>query len=146
MFRDHYLPSCEPYFHSQPNHFKNDLRFFRAGMLSQFLENEIGIQYNPSQRKVREVFYTDPADLFLNGVIDRREGTCGNMAALYVAIAWRFRWPFSLACVGSHILTRFDDGQTTFNIEATQSGFGGFKSDPDEYLIRERMIPAIAID
>lgn len=145
-FRDHYLPDCEEYFHEQPGDFKNDIRFFRVGMLSQFLENEVGIQYQPSQRQAREVYYTDASDLFLNGVIDRYVGTCGNMAALYVAIAWRLRWPLSLACVGSHFITRFDDGETTFNIEATQSGFGGFKSDPDDYLIRERGIPGIAIE
>lgn len=29
----------------------------------------------------------------------------------------------------------------THNIEATQAGYGGFKSDPDEYLIRHYELP-----
>jgi hypothetical protein len=54
-------------------------------------------------------------------------------------------WPVSLACVNSHYILRFDDGVTTYNIEATQSGYGGFKSDPDNYLIDTKKLPSVAI-
>lgn len=67
------------------------------------------------------------------------------MAALQVAFGWRLGLPISLACVNSHFILRFDDGRSTYNIEATQSGYGGFKSDPDEFLIETKMIPPIAI-
>ena len=139
------LPSWEPYFHHAPQDYRDDLRYFRLGMVCQYLECEVGIQYNPDQREAQGILYTDPSDLFLNGVLDTHEGTCGNMAALHVAIGWRMGWPVSLACVGSHYILRFDDGRMTFNIEATHSGYGGFKSDPDEYLIEERHIPPIAL-
>jgi hypothetical protein len=67
------------------------------------------------------------------------------MATLYVAIGWRLGWPVSLACVKSHLICRYDDGRVTHNIEATQAGYGGYKSDPDEYLIERYGLPPIAV-
>ena len=139
------LPRWESYFYETPQEFDNDIRYFRLGMVCQYLELDVGIQYNRDQRESQRVLYTNPSDLFLNGVLDTREGTCGNMAALQLAFGWRLGWPVSLACVNSHFILRFDDGRTIYNIEATQSGYGGFKSDPDEYLIATKKLPAIAI-
>jgi hypothetical protein len=51
----------------------------------------------------------------------------------------------SLAYAGSHFLLRYDDGRVTYNIEATQAGFGGFKSSPDEYYVREFRLPPVAL-
>ena len=144
-FQRRCLPQWEPHFHDAPHDFENDIRYFRLGMVCQYLELEVGIQYNPDQRDVRGILYTNPSDLFLNGVIDTREGTCGNMAALHVAFGWRLGWPVSLACVNSHFILRFDDGKAIYNIEATQSGYGGFKSDPDDYLIETKRLPPISI-
>jgi len=144
-FATRFLPDCERTFYSNPTAYKNDLDFFRLGAISHYVEHEIGIEYLQSQRDSKPILYTNPSDLFLNGLLDTRRGTCGNMAALQLAFAWRMQWPVSLACLHSHFLIRFDDGQKQFNIEATQSGFGGFKSDPDEYLIRERNIPDKAL-
>ena len=50
-----------------------------------------------------------------------------------------------LACVRSHYICRYDDGRVTHNIEATQAGYGGFKSDPDDYLIERYSLPTKAI-
>lgn len=140
------LPCWEPYFHEAPQDFKNDIRYFRLGMVCQYLELELGIEYNRDQRDAQGILYTDSSDVFLDGVIDSRQGTCGNMAALQMAFGWRLGWPVSLACVSSHFILRFDDGETYYNIEATQSGHGGFKSDPDEYLIETKRLPRIAIE
>lgn len=126
-------------------HWKDDINFFRLGVLCGFVEYELGISYREDQRDVSEIRYTDPSDLFLNGVMETRRGTCGNMAALQVALAWRFGWPVSLACVNSHFICRYDDGVVTHNIEATQSGHGGFKSDPDAYLIKHHGLSPTAI-
>jgi hypothetical protein len=139
------LPAAERVFWQTPWDWKNDVNFFRLGVLCGYLEHEAGIAYREDQRNGGPVFYTDPSDLFLNGVMDSRRGTCGNMAALHVAIGWRLGWPVSLACVGSHFICRYDDGQVTHNIEATQAGYGGFKSDPDDYLIRQYNLPSVAI-
>lgn len=145
IFSRKYLPALERFFHESPSDFRNDIRYFRMGLLHQFLEMEIGLEYNEDQRDGQPIWYTNPGDLFLNGLIVTRRGTCGNMAALQVSMAWRFGWPVSLACVGPHFVVRFDDGESTWNIEATQSGKGGFKSDPDEYLIETNRLPEIAI-
>ncbi len=145
-FLERCLPCWEPYFYETPQDFDDDIRFFRLGMLQQYLELEAGIEYNADQRDGRGILYTNPSDLFLNGVIDTHQGTCGNMAALSYAMGWRLGWPVSLACVKSHYILRFDDGEFIYNMEATQVGFGGFKSDPDEFLIETKDIPAIAIE
>ncbi len=139
------LPAAEQVFRRTPGEWKNDVNFFRLGVLCGYLEYEAGIAYNEDQRDGGPIFYTDPSDLFLNGVMDTRRGTCGNMAALHVAIGWRLGWPVSLACVKSHFVCRYDDGRVTHNIEATQAGYGGFKSDPDDYLIQRYGLPAVAV-
>lgn len=139
------LLGAEQAFHQTPWDWKNDVNLFRLGVLCGYLEHEAGIAYNEDQRDGGPVLYTNPSDLFLNGVMDTRRGTCGNMAALHVAIGWRLGWPVSLACVKSHFVCRYDDGLVTHNIEATQAGYSGFKSDPDDYLIRKYGLPSIAI-
>jgi len=139
------LPSAERMFRRTPQDWKNDVNFFRLGVLCGYLEHEAGIAYNVDQKTATAVYYTDPSDLFLNGVMDTRQGTCGNMAALHVALGWRLGWPVSLACVRSHYICRYDDGQVIHNIEATQAGYGGFKSDPDVHLIERYELPPKAI-
>lgn len=139
------LPEAERVFRQTPQDWKNDIHFFRLGVLCGFLEHEAGIAYNEEQREATAVRYTNPSDLFLNGVMDTRRGTCGNMAALHVAIGRRLGWPVTLACVKSHLVCRYDDGTVTHNIEATQAGYGGFKSDPDDYLIERYGLPPVAV-
>ncbi len=92
------LLAAEEVFWRTPWDGKNDVNFFRLGVLRGYLEHEAGIAYIEDQRYATAVSYTDPSDLFLNGVMDTRRGTCGNMAALHVALGW----PVSLACVRSH--------------------------------------------
>src|SRR5262249_23420294 len=92
--------------------------------------------------------YTDPADVFLNGVLDSKRGTCGNMAVLLVAVAWKLGWPLKLACVNTHYIARYDDGKVRYNVEATQIGAGrqsAFKSDPDDFLIKQHKLTPKAI-
>lgn len=139
------LPGMEAQFRRTPERWKNDIRFFRVGMLQGFLGHEIGLRYIEEQKNVTEVWYTDPGDLFLNGLIDTKRGTCGNMAALHVAMARRMGWPVSLACAKSHFLSRFDDGEVVHNIEATSTHPGSFASDPDEYYIQKNSLPKKAI-
>jgi hypothetical protein len=139
------IPQLEHHFHRSPDRWKNDVDFFRLGLLCEYLERHVGVAYKEEQRDASTVFYTDPSDLFLNGVMDTRRGSCASMATLHVAVGRKLGWPVSLACVKSHFLCRYDDGRVTHNIEATQSGEGGFKSDPDEYLIQLHQLPAVAI-
>jgi hypothetical protein len=140
------LPQWEPYFHEAPQDFENDIRYFRLGMVCQYLDQIVGIKYNLKQRDSKKIHYTNPSDLFLNGLLDTQEGTCGNMATLHVAMGWRMGWPVSLACVNAHYILRFDDGETIYNVEATNTGNGGFSTNPDSYIIKQKQLPNIAIE
>lgn len=139
------LPEFEAKFHKTPENWKNDIRFFRLGVLCWYVVEVLGVRYREDQRDAKTVLYTDPSDLFLNGVIDKRQGTCGNMAALHTALAWRLGWPLHLACAGPHIFCRYDDGEAIHNIECTNNGRGGFQSHPDEYYKEYYDIPDVAI-
>ena len=139
-FRSRCLPYWETFFHRAPQDFRNDIRYFRLGMVAQYLDQQIGISYNEQQRRRTSIRYTDPSDLFLNGVLDTLQGTCGNMATLHVAFGWRMGWPVSLACMHSHYLVRYDDGEVTHNLEPTDTGRGGFGSNLDCEYIEQKHI------
>jgi hypothetical protein len=139
------LPGMELVFNKTPWKWKNDIRFFRVGMLQGFLGHEIGLRYIDQQKHARGVHYTNPSDLFLNGLIDTHQGTCANMPVLHVAISRKMGWPVSLACVGSHFISRFDDGEVVHNIEATDTAPGAFASGTDEDYIKRYKLPRKAI-
>lgn len=140
------LATFEDQFHASPAAWKDDIRFFRLGVLCWYVAEVLGIRYRDDQRDLQSVSYTDPGDLFLHGVMDTRQGTCGNMAALHVALAWRLGWPLHLACAGPHIFCRYDDGEVVHNIECTNNSQGGFQSHPDEHYQESREIPDVAIE
>lgn len=144
-FRSRCLPYWEQFFREAPQDFQNDIRYFRLGMVCQYLDLEVGIAYNRDQRNVKSIQYGNPSDLFLNGILDTKEGTCGNMSALHVAMGWRLGWPVSLACVDSHYICRYDDGETVFNIESTDTGRGGWSAPDDDRLIEREHISARAL-
>ena len=99
-------------------------------MMCWYVGNILGVRYRENQRKKKLVLYTDPSDLFLVGVMDIRQGTCGSMPLLYITLGWRLGWPLSLACVGSHCICRYDDGKKIINIEATNTDRSGASSHP----------------
>jgi hypothetical protein len=139
------LPQAEREFRRTPQDWKGDLNFFRLGYLCWYVDQTLGIRYREDQKYLTGVPYTDPADLFLHGVMDTRRGTCANMAALHVALGWRLNWPVSLACVWSHFVCRYDDGKVRHNIEATKNGRGGFHSHPDKYYMEQHRLPRRAV-
>jgi hypothetical protein len=140
------LPGMEQKFHATPHKWKNDIRFFRVGMLQGFLGHIIGVRYSDEQKYAKTVYYKNPSDLFLNGIIDTLQGTCGNMATLHVAIARRMGWPVSIACAKAHLLSRYDDGEVVHNIEATSTHAGTFASDPDAEYIKRFNLPQRATE
>jgi hypothetical protein len=119
-------------------------------MLCQYLDWECGVHYKPEHRD-RQLsgqatqLYTDPADLFLHGVISAHEGTCATMSALQMAIGWRLGWAVSLAAVRSHDILRFDDGEKIYNVETTNTGRGGWSSMTDEQYIEEYHLSSKAL-
>lgn len=138
------MPVLEEEFYAEPQHWGGDVDLFRLGLVCWYVDIVLGIAYREDQRNVTSILYTDPTDLFLNGVMDTRRGTCGNLALLHVVLGRRIGLPVSLACVGSHFICRFDDGNKTINIEATETGRGGFSSQSDEYILNKHKLPAKA--
>ncbi len=69
-------------------------------------------------------------------MIDRRRGTCGNIAELHYAIEWRLGWPVSLTKAWWHTLLRFDNGEVVWNVETTDTGRGGFSCQDDAYTMK----------
>ena len=139
------LPGCEGQFHQAPQDWGGNLHLLRLGVVCHFVHHDLGIRYQEDEKAAHSVAYTDPSDLFLNGVMETRRGTCGNMAALHVALGWRLGWPVSLALAGWHCILRFDDGATRLNVEATNTE-GGFRVHGDDYYRREYHVPQEAID
>jgi hypothetical protein len=142
------LPTARQVFERNPDYWKGDLNFIYLAVLCTTVERA-GIAYREDHRDITAVRYSNPSDLFLNGVLDSKRGTCGNMAALLVAVAWKLGWPLKLACVRAHYLARYDDGKVTYNVEATQIGAGfrsAFKSDPDEELMRAHRLTPRAVE
>jgi hypothetical protein len=116
-------------------------------MMGWYLDQILKIGYREDQKNLKQVLYTDPTDLFLNGVMETRQGTCGNLALLWVVLGRRLGWPISLATVGAHFIGRFDDGKKVINIEAaSESGQGGFRALPDSHYLGERKMPRRAVD
>jgi hypothetical protein len=130
------LPYAEQVFRRNPDYWKNDVNFIRLAYLVEYLDRSVGIRYKEEHVGRTSILYTDPSDLFLNCVMDTRQGTCGNIPALLVAIGWRLGWPLSMACARAHHLCRYDDGRVRYNAEATTMGRGdGFNSPEDSQYI-----------
>jgi hypothetical protein len=138
------MPALEAEFHRSPQDWRGDLDFFRLGLVCWYVDMVLGVAYREDQRNVAQIRYTDPTDLFINGVMDTRRGTCATLPLLHVVLGRRIGLPVSLASVGSHFLCRFDDGVKTINIEATETGRGGFSSQTDEYVLAKHQVPAKA--
>ena len=68
------LPGWERAFHKAPQDWGGNLHLFRLGMLCGFAHHELGIRYKEDEKDAASVAYTDPADLFLCGVMDTRQG------------------------------------------------------------------------
>ena len=145
-----WLPTTEHAFRQAPEKYKNDINFFRLGMLAQFLDEHVGVAYVARQKQdqkrgVKEVRYTDPGHLLLHGLIDTKQGTCATMPALHVAIGRRLGWPVTLACAKSHYVCRYDDGKVVHNIEATDTGHGGFAAGSDSNYMEAEGISRKAV-
>ena len=75
----------------------------------------------------------DPLDLFLDSVVDRRQGYCLSLSILYLSLAERLNLPIYGVVVPGHFFVRYDDGKTRFNIETTSDGV----SPPDSHYIEK---------
>jgi len=78
----------------------------------------------------------DPCNLLPSRVLERKQGYCVGIAAIYLILAERLKLPIYAVATPSHVFLRYDDGTTRINIETLQGGV----SIPDEQYIREQKI------
>ncbi|HYS03884.1 MAG TPA: tetratricopeptide repeat protein [Candidatus Dormibacteraeota bacterium] len=83
----------------------------------------------------------NPCNLLPSRVLERKQGYCVGIAALYLLIAERLDLPIYAVATPSHVFLRHDDGVTRINIETLQGGV----NIPDEQYIREQKIPEESI-
>lgn len=83
----------------------------------------------------------DPCNLLPSAVLQRKQGYCVGVAAVYLALAQELDLPIFAVSTPSHVFLRYDDGTTRINIETTQMGV----AKPDEAYVREGKIPERSI-
>ncbi|MEX0777432.1 MAG: hypothetical protein WD042_17140 [Phycisphaeraceae bacterium] len=114
---------------------------FRAEMLAQVLQEDLGVRYNP--KAIGDFSFADLTTGFIHGIIpapgkttaDTPGGTCASMPVLYVAVGRRLGYPLKLATTDGHIFARWDGldhanpaWRERFNCETT-NGFHRFDDD-----------------
>lgn len=80
---------------------------------------------------------SDPNDLFLHSVLDRKRGYCLSLSILYLSLGERLGVPLYGVVVPGHFFVKYDDGQVRFNIETTSNG----GTAPDEHYIAKFNVP-----
>jgi tetratricopeptide (TPR) repeat protein len=103
---------------------------YRAiAVINEYLFDELGF------RSVKEA--SDPDDLFLHSVLDRKRGYCLSLSILYLSLGERLGLSLYGVVVPEHFFVRYDDGRVRFNIETT--GKGGTASD--EHYLNKFKVP-----
>ena len=64
----------------------------------------------------------DPNDLYLNQVLERKQGNCVGLSCLYVSLARRLNLPIYAVYAYRHIFCRYDEGRERINIETQSHG------------------------
>lgn len=143
-----WMTVAEGNFEKSPQEWRNDINFFRLGLLATYLTRERGVRYHEKysqeQKDGKNSKYEEPGAVLVHGLIDTLRGTCATMPVLHVAIGRRLGWPVSLASVGPHYVCRYDDGKVHYNIEATYTG-PGFVADSDQDYIKNDGLPQKAV-
>ncbi|HUW18488.1 MAG TPA: tetratricopeptide repeat protein [Sedimentisphaerales bacterium] len=98
-------------------------------VINEYLFKELGFASVPE--------ISDPNDLFLHSVLDKKRGYCLSLSILYLAIAERLGLPVYGVVAPGHFFVRYDDGQVRFNIETTSAG----GTADDEHYIEKFKVP-----
>jgi len=79
----------------------------------------------------------DSAELFMHGMLKSKRGYCMNLSLLYLIIADRLEVPLYGVPLPNHFFVRYKSGDTSINIEATDSGY----TIPDSYYQKRFSLP-----
>ena len=113
-----------PTFYRNPARYDNSYAKFRAVNLILTIKEEFRCRYQSSlitsgevSKVTSPVFFKNPNDIFISGLLHSRRGTCTSYAALIVAIGRRLGYPLYLKATNGHLFCYWDDGKETFNID-----------------------------
>jgi tetratricopeptide (TPR) repeat protein len=98
-------------------------------VINEYLFDELGFE------SISEA--SDPNDLFLHTVLDKKRGYCLSLSILYLSLAERLGLSLYGVVVPGHFFVRYDDGQVRFNIETTSKGGVA----PDKHYINKFKVP-----
>ncbi len=98
-------------------------------VINEYLFDELGF------KSISEA--SDPHDLFLHTVLDKKAGYCLSLSILYLSLGERLGLPLYGVVVPGHFFVRYDDKQMRFNIETTSNG----GTAPDEHYINKFNVP-----
>ena len=98
-------------------------------VINKYLFDELGFE------SISEA--SNPDDLFLHSVLDKKQGYCLSLSILYLSLGERLGLPLYGVVVPGHFLVRYDDGRVRFNIETTSKG----GTAPDEHYINKFKVP-----
>lgn len=111
-------------------HYGHSEARLRAEFIVQCLQEDCGVHYN--EQRIRNVDFSNPADLFIHGLVNSDNGgTCSSMPVLYAAVGRRLGYPIKLVLAKQHVFCRWEDDKERFNIEGATNG--GVDFHPDEY-------------
>ncbi len=100
-----------------------------VAVINEYLFDELGFE------SVADT--SDPSDLFLHSVMDKKRGYCLSLSILYLSLGERLGLSLYGVVVPGHFFARYDDGQVRFNIETTSKG--GYADD--EHYINKFKVP-----
>jgi tetratricopeptide (TPR) repeat protein len=98
-------------------------------VINEYLFTELGF------KSISEA--SDPLDLFLHTVLDKKAGYCLSLSILYLSLGERLGLDLHGVVVPGHFFVRYDDNQIRFNIETTSNG----GTAPDEHYINKFKVP-----
>jgi len=134
-------------FREKPEEFNRSEGYFRLMMMATVLQQDVGIRYNPARMaaptdkelELNDTFFADSQDVFIHGLArPNGMGTCSSLPVFYVAIGRRVGYPLKLARAKAHLFVRWDEGDRSFNFEATSLGGA---AHPDSFY-REWPVPS----
>jgi hypothetical protein len=96
------------------------------------LQRDLGVHYSPRFNDMPDSqFFAKPEHLFIQGVLQNREGTCSSLPPTFAAVGRRLGYPLKLVTTFRHVFLRWDAPHgERFNIECTSQGL---VCHPDKY-------------
>ena len=118
-----------PGFNRNPAKYDNSYAKFRAVNLILTIKEDFKCRYQMSlvdsgelYRVNSPAFFKNADDVFISGLLKSRRGTCTSYAPLIVALGRRLGYPLYLKATNGHMLSYWDDGRESFNVDTNGTG------------------------